>query len=358
MAFNLFSKNKTPIQDKLFLKITWEDDQNPVVFPELSDMIEYLDQEVLRDNPFRMMDTLPYLTFLQAEVLFSYLKANSTNFRLKKLAICHKEAGEAVSDGEAFISPLVVDSNFQNVLEPLIQGILTEPAFENYTYQEKREYFTDEVFPAYKESLDVTDAALPLFPAETEVRSLPIKQTVNQESSKNYSKLASQEKIKSIYLLGGLILTALIATFSLVFGVLLAGKLAEKTEQVEYLYDQVVQLQNLQQQTGKVDVFGRYFLPNYYSGNKDLLKPFLDKEDGKFTAAKNGTLQSVILESVTEKEKHLQVSYVLVVKEEEVPKSFRLELTLKKDKKAKYGYLLTEEPKVTETNYLEQIEQN
>ena len=57
---------------------------------------------------------------------------------------------------------------FQLRLLPLIQAILTRSEFANYSYQEKREYFENQIYPVYKQSLGLSDSALPLFPAEGE----------------------------------------------------------------------------------------------------------------------------------------------------------------------------------------------
>ena len=137
-----------------------------------------------------------------------------------------------------------------------------------------------------------------------------------------------------------------IAVLALGLGVLTLS-LQNKTAQINYLHEEVTRLEDLQANQPKIDVFVRYFLPSLYSGNKDNLKAFVNVGNAKYTKAETGTLQSVIQESITKDNNLYHATYVLVVKGDGEAQSKRIEMTLKADKKAQYGYLLTEEPVIS-----------
>ncbi|MDA5414365.1 hypothetical protein PIG75_09000, partial [Streptococcus thermophilus] len=168
MAFIPFKKsNKCLVTDDLFLEVTWEEGKSPEDDSELLGIIEGLDQQYL-DFDHTIEESLPYVTFYQAELLFQALKDAYGHMELKKVAICHLEGKEAISEGEVFARPFVIDQRYQNLLLPLIQSIMTGSDFQTYTYQEKREYFVNQIYPAYKASLGIQESALPLFPEEGE----------------------------------------------------------------------------------------------------------------------------------------------------------------------------------------------
>ena len=180
MAF--FNKTKdVAISDNCFLGITWEPKQSPKDLPALLQLIEGIDQEILVEQPTMLADTLPYLTFIQAEVLFSQIRDTFGALQLEKLAVCRKENGEVVSQGEVFSSPFMIDSGYQNLLDPLMQSILTDEAFSSYSYAEKRDYFTDDIFPVYQASLGIATSSLPVFPEQGEMQRETTPQTAPQE---------------------------------------------------------------------------------------------------------------------------------------------------------------------------------
>ena len=350
MAF--FNRKKCLIQEDFFLEVTWADGYSPAEQPELLSSIELLDQEVLTDQAYSMEESLPYLTFLQAELLFQEIKERFSQFYIAKVAICHLEGKEAVSDGEVFSSPFVIDEGYQNLLLPLIQAILVDPDFASYSYQEKREYFTDQIFPAYKMSLNLSDAALPLFPTEGEVAATQprgMKKVVPPVEATG-SSAGKQSSLKKVYILGGVAVA--LASVSLSLNVLSLQNLTKKTEQVNYLHQQLEDVKALQEHENQVDVFNRYFIPAYYSNNKEVLSTFLDKGNAKFTAPKEGAVQSVILEKITYSSGEYTATYVLSLKQNEGTKSIRLTFTVKEEKSSRYGFVVTTEPK--EADYIKQ----
>ncbi|MCF2565206.1 hypothetical protein JQM70_01355 [Streptococcus pasteurianus] len=358
MAFIPFKKsNKCLVTDDLFLEVTWEEGKSPEDNSELLGIIEGLDQQYM-DFDYTIEESLPYVTFYQAELLFQALKDAYGHMELKKVAICHLEGKEAISEGEVFASPFVIDQRYQNLLLPLIQSIMTGSDFQTYTYQEKREYFVNQIYPAYKASLGIQESALPLFPEEGEQVLAPFTQ---QQQVPNINvgatpqavvNVADQKSLKKVYLLMGLLAT--LAVGGIVSSVIAYTQLTKQNEQVTYLYQELKNTQNIVNEEHQIDVFSRFFLPNYYSGNKEALTDFLSDGDAKYTQPESGTLQSVILEAVTydSSDKTYQVTYVVAVKQDDTTSSRRLTYTVKASKTSRYGYVITTEP--TETPYFEE----
>ncbi|WP_277290608.1 hypothetical protein [Streptococcus orisratti] len=356
MAFIPFKKsNKCLVTDDLFLEVTWEEGKSPEDDSELLGIIEGLDQQYL-DFDHTIEESLPYVTFYQAELLFQALKDAYGHMELKKVAICHLEGKEAISEGEVFASPFIIDQRYQNLLLPLIQSIMTGSDFQTYTYQEKREYFVNQIYPAYKASLGIQESALPLFPEEGEQVLAPFTQ---QQQAPNINvgatpqavvNVADQKSLKKVYLLMGLLAT--LAIGGIVSSVIAYTQLTKQNEQVTYLYQELKNTQNVINEEHQIDVFSRYFLPNYYSGKKENLEEFLSDGDAKYTVPKEGTLQSVILEKLTHdsETKEYKPTYVLSVKEGDKSTSIRLSFTVKQSDSAKYGYVVTAEPQ--ETDYI------
>lgn len=355
MAFIPFKKSsKCVITDDLFLEVTWEDGKSPDDDSELLGIIEGLDQQYLDTFEQSIEESLPYMTFLQAELLFQTLQEAYGQMQLKRVAICHLEGKDAVSEGEVFASPFIIDQRYQNLLLPLIQAIMTGTDFQSYTYHEKREYFVNQIYPAYKKSLGIQESALPLFPEEGEQVSnvLPQQKLVSSNSvaipSPVEHKFPKEPSLKKVYILMGFLVT--LAVGGMILSVISQAQLSKQKEQVIYLYQELKNTQNLADKEHQIDVFSRYFLPNYYSGKKENLTDFLSDGDAKYTVPKEGTLQSVILEKLTydSKTKEYTVTYVLSVKEGEKASSIRLSFSVETSKSSKYGYVITTEPKASE----------
>lgn len=343
MNFPLLKKSKPLISDDLFLEISWLDGKSPEDDPELLRVIEELDQRYLEIFDHAIEETLPCLTFHQAEVLFSELREVYGQYQFKKVAIAHLKGKEVITEGEVFASPLIIDSDYQNVLLPLIQSILIHPGFEDYSYQEKREYFENQVYPVYKESLNLSDSSLPIFPVEgEEISRVPDQPIAEQPSS--VADVASPS-FKKVYFV--------LAAWGLLAGIGMSWtmvQLSQKTEQLNYLYKEVKDLKTTLSTENEVDVFSRYFLTSYYSGDKKVLVDFLSDGDAKYTAPQEGRLQSVLLEKIdydSDKDEY-EVTYVLSLKQEDKLTSLRQTFSIQKEDSAKYGYIIVREPKETE----------
>lgn len=356
MAFIPFKKsNKCLVTDDLFIEITWEEGKSPEEDSELLGIIEGLDQQYLDTFQHPIEESLPYVTFRQAELLFQALQDAYGQLQLNKVAICHLEGKEAVSEGEVFASPFVIDGNYQNLLLPLIQAILADPEFQAYTYTEKREYFVNQIYPAYKVSLGIQESSLPLFPVEGEqvITASPMQKQFSKVSVPPTQSVVApstkESSLKKVYILLGLL--GVLAAGGVISSMMAFSQLSKQSEQVTYLYQELKDTNSLIDKEHQVDVFNRYFLPTYYSGNKEALSEYLSDGDAKYTAPKEGTLQSVILEKMTydSKTKEYTSTYVLSVKHDDKPSNVRLTFKVKATD-SKKGFVVTTEPKESDYN--------
>lgn len=350
MAFPWQKKSKCLMTDDLFLELTWEAGKSPDDDGELMGLIEELDQTFNHQFERSIAETLPYVTFHQAELLFQSLLRAYGHFQLERLAVAHLEGKEAITEGEVFTAPFVITRNYQNLLVQLINSILSESSFKTYSYQEKREYFENQIFPAYKNSVGISDSSLPVFPAEGEtIQRSPASPKVNTQPSVTVP--VASKSSKGLYALLGV--TSLVAVSGLGLSILTLSQLSEKTEQVNYLYHELKEMKHLDSTEHQVDVFSRYFLPNLYSGKKEALADFLSDGDVKYTSPKDGSLQAVNLENIAydSDSEEYTVTYVVSVKKDEVSESHRLSFDVKTDESSKYGFVITTEP--NETDYLQ-----
>ena len=355
MAFSLFNKGRCTITDDLFLEITWEDGRGPEDDRELLAIIDVLDHSSGYSQ--RISKNFPYLTFQQAELLFRELKQMYGQFQLKKVAIAHLEGKSVVTEGEVYASPFLITEDYENLLLPLIQSILTHSEFANYSYQEKREYFENQIYPVYKQSMGLSDSSLPLFPAEgeTAVLSQPNRPSHDLKAGGQITvapPIAQKQSVslKKIYLfLGGLGVLSVINIICVFFAF---AQLSSQSEKVNFLYQEQKNTQLIISTKNEVDVFSRYFLPSYYSGKKENIVDFLSEGDAKFTKPKEGILQSVILEKLNydSETQRYTVSYILSVKRGDKSSSIRLTFDVKASDSSKYGFVVETEPK--ESNYL------
>jgi hypothetical protein len=355
MAFSLFNKGRCTITDDLFLEITWEDGRGPEDDRELLAIIDVLDHSSGYSQ--RISKNFPYLTFQQAELLFRELKQMYGQFQLKKVAIAHLEGKSVVTEGEVYASPFLITEDYENLLLPLIQSILTRSEFANYSYQEKREYFENQIYPVYKQSMGLSDSSLPLFPAEgeTAVLSQPNRPSHDLKAGGQITvapPIAQKQSVslKKIYLfLGGLGVLSVINIICVFFAF---AQLSSQSEKVNFLYQEQKNTQLIISTKNEVDVFSRYFLPSYYSGKKENIVDFLSEGDAKFTKPKEGILQSVILEKLNydSETQRYTVSYILSVKRGDKSSSVRLTFDVKASDSSKYGFVVETEPK--ESNYL------
>lgn len=108
---------------------------------------------------------------------------------------------------------------------------------------------------------------------------------------------------------------------------------------------QLNEIKNYQETSPSVDTFSRYFLPNYYTGNMELLQPFLTPELFKEDMSiQPGKLQSVLLENINYDKDKIHLSYVVSIKQDEDKRTVKVHFTVKAIKNADYDYQVITAP--------------
>lgn len=168
----------TAITDTTFLLIEWGKNFN-AKSAEVKAVIEELDQKQLETKRQTLIQkTLPYLTFTNAEALFSKLKVELIDsnqvdeIKFNRVQVCYRAEGqkEAQTKDEIYIAPFILDRNYKGLLKALVEAAFNSKRFKDISYQEKQSYF-DDLYLAYSKSTGIDLDLLPIFPTEIEADS-------------------------------------------------------------------------------------------------------------------------------------------------------------------------------------------
>lgn len=126
---------------------------------------------------------------------------------------------------------------------------------------------------------------------------------------------------------------------------------AIQTHEIKELNNRIDYIDTVNNQEHKLDIFVRYFLPNYFSSSneKSGLKKYVSNDVYKNIKVQNAVTQSAFMESVEKnQDQTYNVTYILVVQkgEDNQTETIRLELKLKPFNN-KLGYILDQEPSMT-----------
>lgn len=126
---------------------------------------------------------------------------------------------------------------------------------------------------------------------------------------------------------------------------------AIQSHEIKELNNRIDYIDTVNNQEHKLDIFVRYFLPNYFSSSneKSGLKKYVTNDVYKKIKVQNAVTQSAFMESVEKnQDQTYNVSYILVVQkgEDNQTETIRLELKLKPFNN-KLGYILDQEPSMT-----------
>lgn len=152
---------------------------------------------------------------------------------------------------------------------------------------------------------------------------------------------------KKVFYLPKLLMLCL-TLLSLIFSILSFSLVLNQAHKIETTnYSSVKTIQSFNKiESGESDVFCRYFLPNYFSGNDSHLKDFISSNN---ISVQEATLQSVLLEKVSERENKRQaLTYVIALKEKDEVRTKRLTIIVKKAPTSRYGFEVVKQPKETQ----------
>ena len=137
---------------------------------------------------------------------------------------------------------------FQLRLLPLIQAILTRSEFANYSYQEKREYFENQIYPVYKQSLGLSDSSLSLFQAEGETEAVsqsnrlpPVPKARDQTDVVSHVSQKQSTFLKKFYLFLGIL--GLLSVINIICVFFAFAQLSNQSEKANFLYQEQKNIQ-------------------------------------------------------------------------------------------------------------------
>lgn len=152
---------------------------------------------------------------------------------------------------------------------------------------------------------------------------------------------------KKVFYLPKLLMLCL-TLLSLIFSILSFSLVLNQAHKIETTnYSSVKTIQSFNKiESGESDVFCRYFLPNYFSGNDSHFKDFISSNN---ISVQEATLQSVLLEKVSQRENKRQaLTYVIALKEKDEVRTKRLTIIVKKAPTSRYGFEVVKQPKETQ----------
>lgn len=174
--------------------------------------------------------------------------------------------------------------------------------------------------------------------------SAPEKVSLQEKNSSQKNQDLTNKKVFYLPKLLMLCLTLL----SLIFSILSFSLVLNQAHKIETTnYSSVKTIQSFNKiESGESDVFCRYFLPNYFSGNDSHLKDFISSNN---ISVQEATLQSVLLEKVSQRENKRQaLTYVIALKEKDEVRTKRLTIIVKKAPTSRYGFEVVKQPKETQ----------
>ena len=95
--FGYKGKRKVSIPDPLFLYIEWEARANPENNERIRELIEDLDMEYFPNSKNSIKKSLPFLTFMQAEMLFKAIKSTFEYFQFEGIALASPLKGNKLN---------------------------------------------------------------------------------------------------------------------------------------------------------------------------------------------------------------------------------------------------------------------
>lgn len=369
------------IEDPLFIYVEWDDDYKPSNTPQLRDLIENLDLEHFSNSEYTISNSLPFLTFKQAEILFRGLRDKFEYFWFKGIALATqvndngKLTGKASIENSPQVVPFEIYAKYDNLVIPIIEATFRDERFQNYSYDELARYFCDvnyNLMDCYGKSLGLSRSEFPYFPlAGTIEGELPRKSAVKEQVTPKRTaqinpKAKSNGKVrvedlehnnKDVIFKITAIIALLLSVFLVVFTVMLTNKTISQEKKLEYLYSKTTEIQDLQTHEHSADTFGKFFLAYYFAGNRDELDQFLSDGDAKYTQPETGTVSSLTLNDFTKDDDEYTLSYVVTYRDENDTlntKTFTFNCIPKE--KSQWHWLVTSEPIIED--YIDSDENN
>lgn len=361
--FGFKGTKRVSIQEPLFLYIEWGN-ITPDNNEELSRIIDEIDLDLYPNDVNKSIrKNFPFLTFLQAEHLFSEIKEDFHHFTFKGIALVSQVSGKVSFGNGPRITPFVIDEQYENIVLSLIAETRRDKRFEQYSFDDLANYFCTvepNLMDVYKDSLGISVADLPVYPPSNSIEGeldrdgvsgverIAPKTAASRSTSNSYSEpyFSNNElKSKNTLILGALALV--MSFFAIGFGLVTYKTVKDQNQKLDFLYENLEMVKKVQENEHAVDMVSRYFITYYFTGNKEAIKPYLSNGDAKFTQPVKAQVTSTILEkiSLNEDGETYNVSYVIGLRSENsTVSSERISFNIKEDEQSLMKWVVTSEP--------------
>lgn len=367
--FGFKGTKRVSIQEPLFLYIEWGN-ITPDNNEELKRIIDEIDLDLYPNDVNKSIGkNFPFLTFLQAENLFSEIKDNFQHFTFNGIALVSQVSGSKLLGGKVSfgngprITPFVIDERYENIVISLISETRRDKRFEQYSFDDLAKYFCTvepNLMDVYKDSLGISVADLPVYPPSNSIEGeldrdgvssieRPTPQTVTSKSTSNsYSEPYSSNnegRNKNTLILGALALV--MSVFAIGFCSVTYKTVKDQDQKINFLYEELTMVKKVQENEHAVDMVSRYFITYYFTGNKEAIKPYLSNGDAKFTQPIKAQVTSTILEkiSLNDDGETYNVSYVIGLRtENSTVSSERISFNIKSDEQSLMKWVVISEP--------------
>ncbi|HEN9415871.1 TPA: hypothetical protein ACQ0F8_001614 [Streptococcus agalactiae] len=328
------------LEDSLFIYVEWDERANPKNNDRLDNLITDLDVEYFSNTKSTIRRNLPFLTFKQAELLFRGIHDTFEYFKLEGIALLTqlnakgKLIGKTSLEDSPQVIPFEIGVNYTNLVIPIIESTFRDERFQHYSYDDLAKYFCSvehNLMDCYGNSLGLSRSEYPLFPVKgTILGELP--RLTDTKTDRGHTDGATKGNIspKEEYLrdynppikphkptLVMSLVALIISIFLLISSIGNHSQVKNLSDKVNYLHDKQTNIHDIQVNERSLDVFGRFFLSNYYSGKKENIIPYLSDGDARYTQPATGSISSLLLEKVTLNENVYTLTYVVTLKNTE-----------------------------------------
>lgn len=180
-----------------------------------------------------------------------------------------------------------------------------------------------------------------LFQTSSEISNKAVEKPKKEKKKKEKREVSNQRGG-----LGFLYVLALIALAVSAVSIFLVFQQPQKSnahsQEITVLQKEVKELRWLNEQSGKLETFSRFFLPRYFSTDSSL-SAFLARD--VTVENKGGQVQSVIMETIRRKKDYYELTYVVTLKDSETSSPLRVVLEVREDKDSDYGFVIIKAPK-------------
>lgn len=175
-----------------------------------------------------------------------------------------------------------------------------------------------------------------------------VKQTSKTHKTREIKKESKNiPSAKANTLMGFLLLVCIIVLgFSQAYGMAQNHSIKTQVNQVVNQQEKLQSQVDFQKQVPSIDTFSRYFIPSYFSGNKEIVKPYYSKKlSSKDLVGDARKVQSVILKDIKKDGKKARVTYVLVVIDGDSKQFINLTFDVERANNGQYDYQVVSVPK-------------